>query len=141
MAKDNINHKLIETRLLLEDLTESMESENNPSMQLTMKTKILFFVEKNVSCPPSLLINKLNIAKSNLALLCKSLIEEGLMQAHKNEQDKRNVFYVLTQKGKLELEKYYTFLDNKQKNNFTAKELKVFEKKLDELMSLLKVKK
>lgn len=125
----------------LKSLSESNYSDSGQSFALTMKIKALFFINKHIDCPPSLLIQKLNIAKSNLALLSKSLIKEGLIVANKKQSDKRNIFYSTTQKGKQELTRYYDSLTKVFHNRFKDKEQRLFDKKIDELLSILKPKK
>lgn len=69
-------------------------------INLTIKDKILIFLyEKPLS--PFELIKMLSVAKTNLALVCQSLIKEDLIKKQKDEIDKRNIFYLITEKGKL----------------------------------------
>lgn len=69
-------------------------------INLTIKDKILIFLyEKPLS--PFELIKMLSVAKTNLALVCQSLIKEDLIKKQKDEIDKRNIVYLITEKGKL----------------------------------------
>ena len=69
-------------------------------INLTIKDKILIFLyEKPLS--PIELIKMLSVAKTNLALVCQSLIKEDLIKKQKDEIDKRNIVYLITEKGKL----------------------------------------
>ena len=56
-------------------------------------------------CSPSLLISKIGIKKSNLALACKTLLEQGKITKINSQEDKRQIFYKLTEKGRDEINK------------------------------------
>lgn len=139
MKHSKLDKQIISLRIMLENLSDFYEVTNSnvKTMPLTMRIKALFFVSENSACPPSLLIDNLNIAKSNLAILCKGLIEEGLIVSEKDEKDKRNIYYSITQKGKKELENYYNLLENQIEKVMSVREIKTIEKKIDELTTLL----
>ena len=69
-----------------------------------MKTLFLLSIHGELS--PSLLISNLGLAKSNLTILCRSLLEEGLISVKKSEADKRTISYILTNKGDKQLKSY-----------------------------------
>lgn len=139
MKHSKLDKQIISLRIMLENLSDSYEitDSNVKATPLTMRMKALFFVSENSACPPSLLIDKLNIAKSNLAILCKGLIEEGLIVSEKDENDKRNIYYNITSKGKKELENYYSLLEERVEKVMSGKEIKAVERKVDELTTLL----
>ena len=94
-------------RILTQNACESSEERNRKKL-LTVKVRTLFLIGEYGEVSPSLLIDKLFIAKSNLALICKQLLTEGLIETSQDLEDKRIIYYNLTSKGK-------DFLDDKLK--------------------------
>lgn len=138
MKYSKLNRQLVNLRVLLEHISEGNEGESGlKNSQLTMRLKVLFVINNNKNCSPSLLIDKLCIAKSNLAIICKGLIDEGLILSEKNEADKRNIYYNITPKGEEELIKFYNQLEQNILSMVNPKDLKVIEKKIDELTVIL----
>ena len=96
----------IELRLILNEICECptfMELGKNP--KLSTKIKILFLLE-NRDLSPMDITYKLCIAKSNLANILKSMIEENLCVSYKNLNNSKNIFYRIDTAG-LELLKSY----------------------------------
>lgn len=73
--------------------------------------KILYFVDEYPNCSPQILISKLGIAKSNLALLTKKMIKENLIISKKGHTDGRSIFYSITPTGKNMLDEYLASLE------------------------------
>jgi len=97
---------LIETRILLCKLCDGFSKQNSSKNHtLSIKNKVLFLLE-NKDQTPQELITELCIAKSNLANLLKSLMNEGLVESYKNSFNTRNINYHLTDKGRGELLDY-----------------------------------
>lgn len=106
-----------------------------------MNKKILFVLSKNKNCPPAVLIDTVGIAKSNLALICKSMLAEGTISAKKSESDKRNIFYNITEKGINELNNFYSDIANENELALSNdKETRLMEKKFDEIIEFLNKK-
>lgn len=103
-----------------------------------MRTKVLYVIHKYPSCPPSTLISSLGIAKSNLALLCKSLCDDGVIEATKGDRDQRNVYYTITPKGERELYEFYASMANDVK--LTSREQVSMEKKFDDIIAFFNKK-
>ena len=61
--------------------------------------KVLFFVDQYSCVSPQILISKLGLAKSNLALLTKNLIKNQLIVSEQSIIDKRAINYLITPKG------------------------------------------
>lgn len=142
MKDIKLQKQLINLRILLEKICDGFDAKDaNKKSVLTMKHKVLFALYENGETSPSYLINKLCIAKSNLALLCKGLQEEGLITSQKNESDKRNITYKLTNKGENYLNKFLQTMS--QENDYLTKnekEVKIIEKKLDDVINFLNKK-
>ena len=69
----------------------------------------------------------LGIAKSNLTLISNSLLKENLIEKKKDEIDKRNIVYNITDKGKEKVNKIVSkinvYLNNQQKFKNNAEEI------------------
>ena len=101
---------LIYARIALSNLCDGFSVANSSKNNiLSIKIKILFMLEEKDQTP-SELISILCIAKSNLANMLRSLIEEGLVESYKNLNNYRNINYHLTDKGRQELNFYKHFL-------------------------------
>ena len=138
MKYTKLNKQLVNLRVLLEHVSENETGQvTEKGAQLTMRLKTLFTISTNKNCAPSLLIEHLCVAKSNLAILCRGLIEEGLIVSEKNENDKRNIYYNITEKGNKELDLYYESLEKQVLDNINLKDVKLIERKIDELTQLL----
>ena len=74
--------------------------------------KVLYFVDEYQTISPQVLVSKLGIVKSNLALLTKNMIKDGLIYSQKSLTDGRAIMYGITPKGKRMLDEY---LDNLNK--------------------------
>lgn len=62
--------------------------------------QILYILTRKEQVTPKELIAELNIAKSNLAILAKKMIKDGLIESHKDKFNKREIFYNITEAGK-----------------------------------------
>ena len=73
--------------------------------------KVLYFIDEYNSVSPQILVSKLGIAKSNLALLTKKMIKENLINSSKSNIDARSITYQIAPKGKKMLNEYLENLD------------------------------
>ncbi len=62
--------------------------------------QILFLLSKKETVTPKELIQELNIAKSNLAILAKKMINDGLIESHKETNNKREIYYNIADAGR-----------------------------------------
>lgn len=139
MKNVKLQEQLIELRILLQSICDGFDVENlNKKSSLTMRMKILYALSKTDRCCPSVLIKKLGIAKSNLALLCKKMCDDGVIKAVKSEQDKRNIYYSITEKGLGELNEFYSAMAEDVK--LTDRETRVMEKKFSEIIEFINKK-
>ena len=51
-----------------------------------------------------MLIDKVGLAKSNIALITKKMVSDGLITKEKDEFDNRVIFFSITEKGKQKLD-------------------------------------
>lgn len=113
--------KIIELISKLNGLIEGFdELFANKKNYLTNKDKIIIFLSEK-PLTPAILINKLNIAKTNLALVCKELLKEDLIEKTHDLIDKRNISYKLTVKGLKKSNEILKSLSNNIKNQLGTK--------------------
>ncbi len=142
MENIKLQKQLISLRILLHKLCDGFDTKDfNKKSVLTMKYKLLFLLNEEEECSPSVIINKLCIAKSNLALLCKGLLEEGLITSRKNDEDKRNITYKITTRGQKELNDFVLKMaEENPALSRSEKEVKLIERKLDDVIDFLNKK-
>ena len=93
--------KLLEIKTLSQTICNISKNEATNN-----QLKVLYFVDEYNSISPQVLISKLGIVKSNLALLTKKMIADKLIESKKSVTDKRSIFYSITPKGKQMLNDY-----------------------------------
>ncbi len=93
----NFAEKIIELRLATRKACNC--EEQNAKKTLNLKSKFLFCIKDKPSTP-SQLMNRLVIGKTNLAIMAKQLLAEGLIERTVTSADRRNVSYTITDKGK-----------------------------------------
>ncbi len=102
----SIARKLLEIKSLSQTICNITKNETTNT-----QIKVLYFIDEYSSVSPQLLISKLGIVKSNLALITKKMIEDDLIVSKKSLSDKRAIFYSITPKGKKMLDSYTAELD------------------------------
>lgn len=75
------------------------------------------------------------MVKSNLALLCNKMVEDGVIVKVKNSDDKRVISYHITDKGTDELAKTITLIEDKFKGVFSSE--KEYEDGLEKFGAIL----
>lgn len=102
----DIADDLIYLRIALTNMCDGFSSSNSSKMvNLSIRTKILFLL-KDGDQTPTELISVLCIAKSNLVNTMKPMIEDGVVVTYRHENNSKNIFYRLTEKGVRELKEY-----------------------------------
>ena len=142
MKQQKLQKQLVLLRIMLQKICDGFDTKDaSKKSVLTMKHKVLFLLDEHGETPPSYLIEKLCIAKSNLALLCKGMVQEGLIESKRNDADKRNISYVITPKGGRHLNKFLTEMVSENDTlNKSDREVKIIEKKLDDVINFLNKK-
>ena len=102
----SIARKLLEIKSLSQTICSITKNETTNT-----QIKVLYFVDEYSSVSPQVLISKLGIVKSNLALITKKMIKNGLLISKKGFNDKRSIYYSITAKGKKMLDDYISELD------------------------------
>ena len=121
----------------LEVLCEGFDDLNKTAV-LTSKVKVLLEVSNQNNVSPNKLKIKVGLAKSNLTLLCNSLVKDGLITKNRDDFDNRAIFYNITEKGR----DYLNIILAKMKKNFEGelayknnmKQVDVAVKNLNELV-------
>lgn len=85
---------LIELNLASKSCVENLSQQN-----FNLENKVLFFIFCNEGCSPTELIEKFKIKKTNLAIICKNLISQGLIEKQKNTFDARALKYKTSDKA------------------------------------------
>lgn len=85
---------------------------------LSLKTKVLFLIGK--SCSPKEIIAATCIAKTNLALLTKDMASEGLIDKNKGTLDRREVSYIITEKGREYLNSRLAVMEEELSERFVS---------------------
>ena len=100
MDKNDFAKNMLMLNILSQSACESQEKELSKKNFLSTDTKIMFLIDSYERISPSFLTQRLKIAKSNIALMCKKLIENGYISQTPDLKDKRIVYYCLTNLGK-----------------------------------------
>ena len=142
MDNTSLERLLISLRIELEKLCDGYDTDDaNKKSNLTLKMKVLFCLSEKGELNSTYLISTLGIAKSNLTMLCRSMLEEGLLASKKSETDKRNISYIITNKGAKQLKSY---LNQVKLDNISLyksdRQVKALEKKISEVLKLLNKK-
>lgn len=132
--------KIIDLITTLQNLCEGFDEVNSVKKTLlTSKIKILLEIKKCDKLSPTFLIDKVGLAKSNLALMCNGLIDEGLITKLRDENDKRVIYYSLTPMGLETLNKTLKeFSDNFKRTMSYKQNDKEIEKLVDSLLKMVK---
>ncbi len=102
-----------------------------------MDKKVLFMLSLNNNCSPQILIENLGIAKSNLALLCKTMESNGLILKSSEQGDKRKIFYNITAKGKEKLNEFYLGLKSDIFKDKNKQELIILENNINQILKFI----
>lgn len=135
----DVTENLIELRILLNSICDGFSIDDlSKGTSLSTKTKILFLLKER-DLGPCEMIKTLCVAKSNLANILKSMIEEKLIESYKNFNNSKNIFYRITESGKRELKDYKDKLYNNIHKKFGDCERELTEK-TNEIIHFIKGK-
>lgn len=80
----------------------------------TVRYQILYLIASNDKISPQELIYELKMAKSNLALITKKMIKDGMISSFKEEGNRKQIYYSITDQGKKELQTKMDAINNMQ---------------------------
>ena len=93
---NSLSKNIIELKIITDRLAEG---ETSGTSIFTNMHQVLFILNRKDTVSPREIISELNIAKSNLAILAKKMIEDGLIESHKDKNNKREIYYNITPLG------------------------------------------
>lgn len=107
-AKNIIELKLASDRIA--------EGKGRGAGVFTVRYQILYLIASNEKISPQELIFELKMAKSNLALITKKMIKDGVITSFKEEGNRKQIYYSITKEGKKELKTKMEAINNMQTN-------------------------
>ena len=125
-AEDVVVLKLLADRLC--------EGKNKCNGLFLVSYQILFVLSEEEFVSPKKLVEDLGIAKSNLALIAKSMQNKGLLSVSKDEKNRKEIYYSITSKGKEMLANKVAQIDNQ-----VSPQLKEQKALLDKAINVLKL--
>ena len=109
-----ISKEILSLIINLENLLKNTEVD-----KFDIKLKVLHLISENEKTTPNFLIEKLGMARSNLAIMCNKLVKSGLIAKKKEPLNKKEIFYMITESGTNLLQENYDKADanlNKYRN-------------------------
>ncbi|MBR4407141.1 MAG: winged helix-turn-helix transcriptional regulator [Clostridia bacterium] len=80
--------------------------------QTSVKFKVLLFLKIYGVCSPKILIRKIGIIKTNLAMTLRQLMHQGFVNVSINPTDARSREFCLTHEGEKEVDKVLGEIEN-----------------------------
>lgn len=80
----------------------------------TVRYQILYLIASKDKISPQELIYELKMAKSNLALITKKMIKDGMISSFKEDGNRKQIYYSITDQGKKELQTKMDAINNMQ---------------------------
>ena len=122
----------------LQILCEGFDDLNKTSI-LTSKVKVLLEVSGKQNVSPNKLKSSVGLAKSNLTLLCNSLVEQSLITKTRDKFDSRAICYNITPKGQTYLDGVLTQMKKNFEGELAYKNnIKQIETAVKNLQELIK---
>ena len=139
MEKKTLADNLVTVRMMLENICDGFDSTcNNKKALLTSKVKMLHLLNQTGKLSPSIIICKLGIAKSNLAILANGMLKDGLIEKLEDTFDKRVIYYNIAESGKELLQNSLKVIDAQVCNrSMNAGKCKLLNKKLEEIIRII----
>lgn len=106
---------------------------------LKFKILLLIFTAKNIS--PTKIKDELFLAKSNVAMFCKNLVNDRKVEFLEDKKDHRAISYNLTKSGEKYVASRLKEFSKIFEEQYTASSLMKIEKNINNLCESLKVKK
>lgn len=124
--------------LALNLMTRKLCKNCNGGVIISQKMRLLYLVRNDVFSPKEL-VNELCIAKPNLTILAREMIQEGLLEKLRVQRDMRAVHYKITEKGIQELDRMLEELEDSlaKQLQLNEKEALKGEKKLETTINFL----
>lgn len=123
MKDNNISQELLSLAINLQNFCQASNNRELNKEIFSIKFKILFLIKKFGKISPKVLSKKLNMAKSNVALFSKQLLNENLIISTADEIDRRVIYYCLTSQGEKYVGSFLNLLDKHICQNFEDNKL------------------
>lgn len=107
----NISQELVSLALNIQSICQNSKNKELSKEIFSIKFKILFLIKKYEKISPKMLTKKLNMAKSNVALFSKQLLNENLILSITDDIDRRVIYYCLTSQGEKYVGKFLNLLN------------------------------
>ena len=129
---------LAEQVVSLNLITRKLCKNCNNGVIISQKMRLLYLVRNDVLSPRELVV-ELSIAKPNLTILARNMMNEGLIEKMRVERDMRSVHYKITEKGEQELDRLIAELEESlaKQLQLNDKEVKKGEKTLETALNFL----
>lgn len=125
---------LIELNMALRSACGSADGRGDP---ITLRIKALYLLSEKPRTPIELM-DRLCMVKSNLAVMCNKMAEDGEIEKTHSSHDKRIVTYTITDKGMHSLTETVKMLEEKFKGILTTeKEYNEGIGRFDSILDLL----
>ncbi len=111
MKDNNFSQDLLSLAINLQNICQSSNNKQLNKEIFSIKFKILFLIKNYGKVSPKVLCKKLNMAKSNIALFSKQLINENLILSSVDDVDHRVIYYCLTSQGEKYVSNFLNLLD------------------------------
>ena len=109
ILNDSFAKSIIELTLATERI---IEGKGQGAGVFTVKYQILYIIASNGKTSPQELITELKMAKSNLAIIAKTMVKDGLITQYKEEGNRKQIYYGITMKGQEELKTKMDAINN-----------------------------
>lgn len=127
--KNLISQDLLNIVINLEYLIEGQSGE-----KFDIKHKVLHLISKKEKTTPTELIEVLNMARSNLAIICNNLVKQGFITKIKEPLNKKEIYYSITPQGTEELEKKFEKVEENLKKLRNKTKITKLSKELEKLI-------
>jgi DNA-binding MarR family transcriptional regulator len=139
MDKKSIAGNLVTVRMKLENICDGFDAVcSSKKSLLTTRIKMLHLLSREGKLSPSIIISKIGVAKSNLAILAKGMIKDDLIEKIEDEFDRRVIYYNVTKAGKQLLDDSLKTINAQVCScSLTNDKCKKLNKKLEEIIKIL----
>ena len=111
MKDNNFSQDLLSLAINLQNICQSSNNKQLNKEIFSIKFKILLLIKNYGKVSPKVLCKKLNMAKSNVALFSKQLLNEDLIISTTDDIDHRVIYYCLTSQGEKYVSNFLNLLD------------------------------
>ena len=137
---DKFINKIREFNRFYTDFLGTMNNRVLNSKYSLAESRILFEINNNTKCTACDIVSVLNIDKSYLSRILKTLEKSKLIRKKRSTEDARNIFLLLTEKGKSELNLLENEVNSRLRvleESLTSNQRVILEKNMNMIKSIL----